>query len=151
MELSELLREHRALAIDQALQGLSRAALPHYSADESAANRRRLEELYDLCEQCIAERTLLPICEHARRISRERHRDGFHFQEVHTAFNVLEEVIWRLITSHLQPPQLVPALGQASTVLGAGKQALAIEFVHLAGHPDPANSLDLSALFKGTA
>ncbi len=150
MELHDLLLLHRAAAIDQALQGLTRAALPHYSADEVAANRRRLEKLYDLCLQCIADRSLMPICEYARRVAGERHREGFHFQEVHTAFNVLEEVIWRLITANLQPPQVVEALGQASTVLGAGKQALAIEFVNLAGHNDPAQSLDLSALFKGT-
>ena len=150
MELHELLRQNRTLAIDQALHGLSRAALPHYSADDAAANRLRLEKLYDLCLQCIAERSLIPICDYARRVASERHREGFHFQEVHTAFNVLEEVIWRLIASNLQPPQLVTALGQASTVLGAGKQALAIEFVNLAGHNDPAQSLDLSALFKCT-
>ena len=151
MELHDLLLHNRTPAIDEALQGLSRAALPHYSADQRAANRLRLEKLYDLCVQCIAERSLIPICIHARQVARERHREGFHFSEVHTAFNVLEEVIWRLITSNLQPPQLVAALGQASTVLGAGKQALAIEYVQLAGHPDPATSLDLSALFKGTA
>jgi hypothetical protein len=151
MELHDLLQSHRTSAIDQALQGLSRAALPHYSADEVAANRRRLERLYDLCLQCLAERSLLPISVHARQVAGGRHREGFHFSEVHTAFNALEEVIWRLITAHLQPPQLVEALGQASTVLGAGKQALAIEYVHLAGHADPAESLDLSALFKGTA
>ena len=150
MELHDLLLRNRAQAIDEAMQGLTRAALPHYSADQTAANRRRLERLYDLCLRCIAERSLIPICEYARQVAGERHREGFHFQEVHTAFNVLEEVIWRLITANLQPPQLVTALGQASTVLGAGKQALAIEFVRLAGHPDPAESLDLSALFKGT-
>ena len=150
MELHDLLLKHRTTAIDQALQGLSRAALPHYSSHESAANRLRLEKLYDLCLQCIAERSLIPISVHARQVAGERHREGFHFSEVHTAFNVLEEVIWRLITTNLQPPQLVAALGQASTVLGAGKQALAIEYVRLAGHPDPTESLDLSALFKGT-
>lgn len=150
MELHDLMLRNRAQAIDEAMQGLTRAALPHYSADEATANRVRLEKLYDLCLQCIAERSLIPICDYARQVAGERHREGFHFQEVHTAFNVLEEVIWRLITSNLQPPQLVAALGQASTVLGAGKQALAIEFVRLAGHPDPAESLDLSALFKGT-
>lgn len=150
MELHDLLLGNRALAIDQAMQGLSRAALPHYSADETAANRRRLERLYDLCVQCLAMRSLIPICDYARQVAGERHREGFHFQEVHCAFNVLEEVIWRLITANLQTPQLVEALGQASTVLGAGKQALAIEFVRLAGHPGSAESLDLSALFKGT-
>ena len=150
MELRELLQRNRTKAIDEALQGLSRAALPHYSADQIAENRLRLETLYDLALQCIERQSLIPISEYARKIAAERHRDGFDLREVHTAFNVLEEVIWRLITANLQAPELVQALGQASTVLGAGKQALAIEYVHLAGHHVKGQTLNLSELFKGT-
>lgn len=151
MDLNELLLRNQSRAIEEALQGLSRAALPHYSADQLAQNQLRLETLYDLCVQCIGKRTLIPICAHARLIASERHRDGFDLREVHTAFNVLEEVIWRLITMNLQPPQLVQALGQASTVLGAGKQALAIEYVNLAGHREKGQTLNLAEMFKGTA
>lgn len=150
MDLHELLLENRARAVDEALVGLSRSALPHYSVERSAQNRVRLERLYDLCLQCIADRSLTPICDYARQVAGERHREGIDLREVHTAFNVLEESIWRLITANMQPPEVVRALGQASTVLGAGKQALAIEYVNLAGHHDPGQSLDLTELFKGT-
>ena len=34
--------------------------------------------------------------------------------------------------------------------VGAGKQALVLEWVSLAGHNKAAQTLDLSALFKGT-
>lgn len=130
--------------------GLSRSALPHYSADRTAQNRIRLERLYDLCMQCLTDRSLTPMADYARQVAGERHREGIDLREVHTAFNVLEEVIWRLITANLQPPQLVQSLGQASTILGAGKQALAVEYVNLAGHHEPGQTLDLTALFKGT-
>lgn len=130
--------------------GLSRSALPHYTVDTTSQNRVRLERLYDLCIQCLTDRSLTPIADYARQVAGERHREGIDLREVHTAFNVLEEVIWRLITASLQPPQLVQALGQASTILGAGKQALAVEYVNLAGHHEPGQTLDLTELFKGT-
>jgi hypothetical protein len=150
MELQKLLLENRAQAIDEAVSGLSRAALPHYAADTSLRSRDRLERLYDLCVECIAGRSLVAISEHARQIARERHREGFGLHEVHTAFNVLEEVLWRMISKRLPPTELFGALAQVSTVLGAGKQALAIEYVHLAGHPEAKRTLDVSELFKGT-
>ncbi len=150
MELHELLLQNRTRAIGEALVGLSRSALPHYSEDRAEQNRIRLERLYDLCMQCLTDRSLNPMADYARQVAGERHREGIDLREVHTAFNVLEEVIWRLIVAHLQPPQLVQSLGQASTILGAGKQALAVEYVNLVGHPEPRQSLDLSELFKGT-
>lgn len=151
MDLDRLLLDHRTTAVEQALAGLSRAALPHYSADAEARSHARLERLYDLSVECLANHNLMPICEHARVIAHERHGEGFSFHEVHTAFNVLEEVIWRVISDHMPPDQLFAALAQASTVLGAGKEALAVAYVSLAGHPESRQRLDVAQLFKGTA
>jgi hypothetical protein len=151
MDLPELLRQSRTSAIADALHGLSRAALPHYTASGAAENRERLTELYDLTVRCVRERNLALISEYARAVAAERHRDGFGLAEVHTAFNVLEEVIWHRITTELEPRQYAEALGLVSTVLGAGKHALALEYVSLVGHDRQFHSLDLSALFKGTA
>jgi hypothetical protein len=151
MDLAQLLRQSRTVIIADALSGLSRAMLPHYSASDAEMNRGRLTRLFDLTQECVDTRTLIPIVDYARSVARERYDDGFGLEEVHTAFNVLEEVIWRAITAELQPPQYPEAFGLASTVLGAGKQALALEWVALAGHNRAVQSLDLSALFKGTA
>jgi hypothetical protein len=150
MDLPKLLQETRTESIDRALAGLSRATLPHYSASDAEQNRKRLAKLYDLALECVKTHSLIPMTEYARGLARERHKDGFDLQEVHTAFNVLEEVIWRAITARLQPQQYPEAFGLASTVLGAGKQALAIEYVALASANQEMHSLDLSALFKGT-
>jgi hypothetical protein len=81
-------------------------------------------------------------------VARERYADGFGLQEVHAAFNVMEEVIWRRIAAKLEPLQYPEAFGLASTVLGAGKQALALHWVTLAGHHHAVQSLDLSAMFR---
>lgn len=151
MDLPQLLEETREETIDQALQGLSRGTLPHYLASDTEQNRERLGKLYDLTLECVRTRNLLPMIEHARAVARRRHEDGFDLGEVHTAFNVLEEVIWRQITARLEPARYPEAFGLASTVLGAGKRALAIEYVALASQSKAVATLDLSALFKGTA
>jgi hypothetical protein len=150
MELPRLLEETRADAVADAIQGLGRATLPHYTASRTEQNRERLAKLYDLTAACVSTRTLLPMIEYAKGVARERYKDGFDLEEVHTAFNVLEEVIWRRITARLEPPQYPEAFGLISTVLGAGKQALAMEYVALVSQSHDVHSLDLTALFKGT-
>lgn len=150
MELASLLEEWRSEAIADATEGLSRATLPHYTASRAEQNRERLAKLYDLTAACVATRTLLPMIEYAQGVARERYKDGFGLEEVHTAFNVLEEVIWRKITGRMEPSLYPEAFGLVSTVLGAGKQELAIEYVALVSRSRDVHSLDLSALFKGT-
>lgn len=149
-DLPTLLAASRAEAVADAIQGLSRATLPHYTASRAEQNRERLAKLYDLMLACVETRTLLPMISYAQEVARERYRDGFDLEEVHTAFNVLEEVVWRLITARLEPRQYPEAFGLVSTVLGAGKQALAIEYVALVSRTRDVHSLDLTALFKGT-
>ncbi len=150
MELPGLLEESRTEAVADAIEGLERATLPHYTASRTEQNRERLARLYDLTTACVATRTLLPMIEYAQGVARERYRDGFGLEEVHTAFNVLEEVIWRKITTRMEPSQYPEAFGLVSTVLGAGKQELAIEYVALVSRSRDVHSLDLTALFKGT-
>lgn len=148
MNLIQLLEQNGAEIINEAADALSRASLKHYKESGVEQNQRRLARLYDLTRECVEKRDLMPIIEYAQEIARERHRDGFGLQEVQTAFNVLEEVIWKHITRDLMPKDYPEAFGLASTVLGAGKQALAVEYVSLASQ-QKGIELDLSALFKG--
>ena len=50
----------------------------------------------------------------------------------------------------MEPSQYPEAFGLVSTVLGAGKQALATTYVALVSQNQDVHSLDLTALFKGT-
>lgn len=150
MDLADLLEQSRQDLVAEAVEALARAHLPHYSASRTEQNRERLARLYDLTLECVRSRTLLPINSYASTLARERHAAGFDLQEVQTALNVLEEVIWREITARMAPSDYPRAFGFTSTVLGAAKQTLAVEYVALASHGAEASSLDLSALFKGT-
>lgn len=149
MKLPELLEKSRDEIISLALTALSRAHLQHYETSTDQQNRDRFTMLYDLTVQSISTMNLVPIIEYAHTVARERFQAGFDLQEVQTAFNVLEELIWKKITSNLAPQDYAEALGLVSTVLGAGKQALAVEYVSLAGKNKTPPSLDLKALFKG--
>lgn len=149
MKLPELLGKSRDEIINTALTTLSRAHLQHYDSSTDQQNRVRFTMLYDLTVESITTLNLVPVIDYAHKVARERYQAGFDLQEVQTAFNVLEELIWKKITSNLDPQDYAEALGLVSTVLGTGKQALAVEYVSLAGKNKAVASLDLKALFKG--
>lgn len=150
MDLVQLLETKGEEIIAEASDALSRAHLRHYEASGTEQNRKRLSRLCSLTLECVRTRDLGPMLDYAREVARERQRDGFDLQEVQTAFNALEEVIWKRITAEVPPPDYPEAFGLASTVLGAGKQALAVEYVRQASQKTGFQTLDLSALFKGT-
>lgn len=149
MNLAALLENRREEIVAAANEALTRAHLQHYETSGEELNRQHLSKLYDLTLDCVRTMSLIPIVEYSHQVARERHRDGFDLQEVQTAFNVLEEVIWKRITAELPPQEYPEAFGLTSTVLGAGKQALAVEYVALASHKR--QSLDLTALFQGVS
>lgn len=147
MELNELLSTQADPIVDEAVESLRKGSLHSYERDGNAKNRDRLAALYELMRTSIASQTLVPMVEYARDLARQRYGDGFDLQEMQTAFNVLEEVVWRRVTTELPPAEYARALGLVSTVLGAGKEALAVEYVSLASQ-HPVRSIDFAALFR---
>ncbi len=146
MDLAELLRVRRTELVAEALAAMQRAGLTHYEAAGFEASRARMESLYDVMHASIAARTLMPIESHAEEVAAERFRAGFGLGEVQTAFNVLEEAIWKRIEAEVAPESLAHALGLVSTVLGAGKDQLARAYVSLATQVQ-VPAVDLHALF----
>lgn len=149
MTLTQLLREEQDQIIAEAAEAILRARLTHYNLSSVQKNLERLERLYLLTIECVIRKQLVAITEYSRQIARERFSEGFDLQEVQAAFNVLEETIWRHITAHLPASDYPEAFGLISTVLGAGKEALASEYVLLAAH-EHLPTLNMAELFKGT-
>jgi hypothetical protein len=149
MDVSETLQGGAAEIIDQATTALDRAHLHHYEQAGAAEDRRRLQGLFDAVVGAIKDRDLGPIAHYVEVMARDRFSAGFGISEVQTAFNVLEEAMWRRIVAATAPDQLADAIGLLTTVLGAGKDALARTYVALATNQHVA-SLDLRALFEGT-
>jgi len=146
MDLKKLLKTQSPEILENALQSLNCAHLKSYSKSSQEENKKRLLNLLTLTQQCVSEKKLLPMKEYAAQIAKERFDSGFDLYEVHTAFNALEEELWNRVTKNIAPENLGEALGLISTVLGAGKEELALTYVSLASKTRT-QTLDLTELF----
>jgi hypothetical protein len=150
LDLVGILRSAQAGVLDEAVATLGRSHLEHYQRAGAETSRRRLGELYALVSDCVAQRTLMPMIGYGESVARDRFSAGFEITEVQTAFNVLEEAIWRVVIPGVPVEELAEATGLIGTVLGAGKDALARAWVSMATSQHVA-SLDLTALFQGAS
>lgn len=148
MNLLECLQQNQHEIIRNSFDSLVRSNLKHYSASNANENWHRLEKLFDLTLKSIKEKSLVEMTEYSEAVARERYTAGFDLHEVHTAYNVLEEALWKEILKNLDPKDFGNALGLVSTILGTGKEMLALTYISLTGK-SKTKSLDLSELFKG--
>jgi hypothetical protein len=149
MDVVVLLTNARSDVLDEAFAALESSHIAHYQAAGEPLTRQRLGDLHDLVVSSIRDRDLSPVVTYAETVAAERFHSGFDISEVQTAFNSLEEAMWRRLVADEPHAELAQAIGLLSTVLGAGKDALARTYVSLAGHRK-VPSLDLTALFDGT-
>ena len=149
MDLDVMLADAKLQVIDEALAGLERSHVAHYEAAGERLTRQRLADLFDLVVVAIHDRDLSPVGAYAEQVATARFEAGFDVSDVQTAFNALEESMWRQVVAAQPPADLAEAIGLLSTVLGFGKDALARTYVSLACQRH-VPTLDLSALFRGT-
>lgn len=148
MNLHEFLQTHTSEIVDAACEAMKRSHIKHYEEAGPEHTHQRIKALYTLTARGVKEKNLGPMIAHADTIAVERFSAGYDLWEVQTAFNVLEEVLWQKILASLPAERYAEALGLVSTVLGAGKDALARKYVTLASK-SKAPSLDLQKLFTG--
>jgi hypothetical protein len=148
MKLHEILINNQTDIINEAFTSLQRSHLKHYDTSRADDNWQRLAKLFDLTLNGIKTRSLIEMVTYSEKIAKERYEIGFNLHEVHTAYNVLEESIWKVIVKEVDPTELAESLGLIGTVLGTGKEALAIAYVSLTSK-QKVKSLNLTQLFKG--
>lgn len=148
MNIIECLRQNQIEIIRSAFDSLLRSNLKHYSASSANENWQRIEKLFDLAFNSIKDKSLVEMIAYSEKIAAERFDSGYDLHEIHTAYNVLEEELWKVILRDLEPKDLGKALGLVSTILGTGKETLALTYLSLTGK-SKTRSLDLSELFKG--
>jgi hypothetical protein len=148
MKLHEILVNNQTDIINEAFYSLERSHLKHYDSSRADENWQRLAKLFDLTLNGIKTRSLIEMVTYSEKIAKERYESGFNLHEVHTAYNVLEESIWKAIIKEVDSAELAESLGLIGTVLGTGKEALAIAYVSLASK-QKVKSLNLTQLFKG--
>jgi|APDOM4702015191_1054821.scaffolds.fasta_scaffold12410_2 hypothetical protein len=148
MKLDEILVNNQTDIINEAFTSLQRSHLKHYDTSRADENWQRLAKLFDLTLNGIKTRSLIEMVTYSEKIAKERYESGFDLHEVHTAYNVLEESIWKVIIKEVDQTDLAESLGLIGTILGTGKEALAISYVSLASK-QKVKSLNLTQLFKG--
>ncbi len=148
MKLQEILVNNQTDIINEAFYSLERSHLKHYDSSRADENWQRLAKLFDLTLNGVKTKSLIDIVNYSEKVAKERYESGFDLHEVHTAYNVLEESLWKIIVKEIPPTELPESLGLISTVLGTGKEALAIAYVSLASK-QKVKSLNLTQLFKG--
>lgn len=148
MDVVQLLTLERTAVLEEAFAALQRSGPVHYEAAGERFTHDRLGDLFDLVLTALRERRLEPVEQYCEDIAQRRFESGFGISEVQTAFNTLEEAMWKRVVAGVPAAELVDAIGLLSTILGHGKDALARRYVSLAAHRH-VPSLDLSALFSG--
>ena len=149
MDLQQLLHDRTNELLAEATEAMARTHATNYDKAGTEHIHQRLKALYVLTIRGVKERNLGPMIAHVELIARERFNAGYDLWEVQTAFNVLEEAIWKMILKEVPPTELAEALGLVSTVLGIGKDTLARRYVSLASK-SKVPSLNLQSLFTGT-
>jgi hypothetical protein len=149
MKLDVMLADAEPQILEEASAAIQRSHGAHFGSAGERLAGQLLEDLFALVVTAIRERDLTQVVAYSEQVADQRFNAGFDISEVQTAFNALEEAMWRRVVSAEPLPDLAEAVGLLSTVLGAGKDALARTYVSLACRRH-VPTLDLSALFRGT-
>ncbi len=138
MELNQLLGKEAMTIVNASMLALKNADMEPYKQSDAEENRRRFLSLIHLTIQAIEDKTLLPMQEYGAKVAKERYEKGYCLREVFTAFNLLEESIWKRLMEKTEPEFHGKHLGLVSTILSRGKEALALAYVDLAvDNPSP--------------
>ena len=148
MAVEDFLAQQRAEVLDEAGEGLSRSHAAHYERSGEEFTRERLAELFDMVVAALRDRQLEEVARYSEAVAQQRFENGFGIAEVQTAFNVMEETIWRHVVASMSADELAEALGLVGTVLGHAKDMMARRYVSLASQRH-VPSLDLTTFFSG--
>jgi hypothetical protein len=146
-ELATFLADRRSRILDEAGNALRRSHNRHYDAE--GLYEARLGRLFDHVVDAIGQGDARLLLDYVGSVADQRFQAGFGLGEVQSAFNVLEEAMWRRISAELPAAGMGPALAGVTSVLGSAKDSFARAYVSQAARCH-AQSLDLARLFVGT-
>jgi methylmalonyl-CoA decarboxylase len=128
---SAVLADAEDRVIDEAVAALAQRDQARQSPRPDE-RRRDVRQLFRLVLRCMHEGRPGPVIKPSEQIAAHCYAAGIDLTEVHEAFNVLTEVLWRHLADALGGAQLVQALGLLNATVGAGKDAMARMYVALA-------------------
>lgn len=132
VEMSAVLASAQGRVVGEAVAALERRDQAHRRAASAADRRRYVWDLFGVVVQCVRESGTEPIIASSRQVAADRFAAGFDIAEIQGEFSVLEEVLWRHVVDALEADQRIEAQRLVSTILGAGRDAVALTYVLLA-------------------
>jgi hypothetical protein len=135
--------------VEVAYAGLHPSVQPHYGVVAPAVTRRYLRELAALVVAGVEQHEAVDVVRHAEQIATARYRAGYRLSEVQAAFNAVEQAMWALVVQDHDQDSVLTTLALLSSVIGAGKDALARTWVDLTSRRQHL-SVDVFALSEGT-
>jgi hypothetical protein len=129
--LLEVLEKSDENIINDSTAAMSRFRLKHYDGDVNKFHAK-IALLFEHVVRGVREKSVMPMVSYVEQIAEQRFYSGFDLQEVQTAFNILEEHIWKYILEDVPLGAQAEALSLISSIVGSGKDALARTFYQLA-------------------
>jgi hypothetical protein len=149
MNIITLLEKNIDNVVDKSCSQICEVKLKGYTKSGSLMTRQKLTNLYKKVIECSKKKELIPMLQYTEKIAKERFASGYDLHEVQTAINSLEENIWQLIFKNIKPEKLAESLGLVSSILGAGKDNLARNYVALATKTK-VSTINLQSLLSGS-
>lgn len=149
MDITTLLEKNIDVIVENSCIQICEVKLKGYTKSGSTMTRQKLQNLYKKVIECAKKKELIPMLHYTEKIAKERFASGYDLHEVQTAINALEENIWQLIFKNVKPAKLAESLGLVSSILGAGKDNLARNYVALATKTK-VSTINLQSLLSGS-
>ena len=147
--IAATLTAQRDAIVDDALRTLRAAGSTHYETLSDDELRERLGALLDHFTAAIARHDAIPVVGYAALLAGARHDRGYRLVDVQTAFNSLEQAVWRVVVEQRPAATVADDLALVTSAFGLAKDELARAYVDLAAGGVPA--VDVEALMSGTS
>ncbi|MFZ4590041.1 MAG: hypothetical protein ACOYN6_03525 [Ignavibacteria bacterium] len=149
MNIITLLEKNIDLVVEKSCTQICEVKLKGYTKSGATMTKQKLISLYKKVIECARKKELIPMLQYTEKIAKERFASGYDLHEVQTAINSIEENIWQLIFKNIKANKLAESLGLVSSILGAGKDNLARNYVALATKTK-VSTINLQSLLSGS-
>lgn len=149
MDIISLLEKNKDFVVENSCRQINEVRLSGYTKAGENITKQKLATLYKKVIECAEKKDVIPMLNYTEKIAKERFASGYDLHQVQTAINSLEENIWQVIFKNVKPNKLAESLGLVSSILGAGKDNLARNYVALATKTK-ASTINLQSLLSGS-
>ena len=128
MTLLELCYYKRDVILEDSVKKLEKAQLEHYKLLTTEQIKRKMLNLFHMLVKSIEVNSSEEMMEYMDKVSDKRHEAGYELQEVQSAINMLEEIMWEKVSKFVDDDLQISAIKQVTRLLSKAKIELADEY-----------------------